>query len=268
MKQACQASETALRELQSKGDIDEALRRESEAKKSLEETQKVVEELKKSNSDLQAVLASTSTRAEQIQKQMEECTSNLSIQKQQSSKQLEDMRTARNALEQQLNTARQQLAVTRQQLQESQQQFNQYTSTHPAVTVEELSSLRAASDRLKLVETELRQLKQTQGKKENKKMKGKLKGISFTPSTPGTSLLGSSSGPGTSLLAPSSSPGTSLLPPLSTSHLASSPVSISSPFSKRSSGDLSLPAEKRLSISLPEQSTIVTTSPQAKPLSE
>ena len=199
-KQACQASETTLKEVLSKGDIDEALRRENEAKKTLEETQKVVEELQKSNSDLQAVLASTSTRAEQLQKQVEEYASTLAIQQLQSSKQLDDVKNARMMLEQQLN-------VTRQQLQESQQQFNLYKSTHPAVTVEELSSLQAASDRLKGVEAELTQLKQIQEKRENKKLKGKSKV---------TQLIQTS--------APSL-------------------------FQKRSSIDLSLPAEKRLSVS-------------------
>ena len=199
-KQACQASETALKEVLSKGDIDEALRRESEAKKTVEETQKMVEELQKNYSDLQAVLASTSTRAEQFQKQVEEYKSTLAMQQSQSSKQLDDMKSSRMVLEQQLNT-------TRQQLKESQQQFNLYKSTHPAVTLEELSSLQAASDRLKGVEVELMQLKQIQEKKENKKLKGKSK---VTP------------------LIQTSSP---------------------SLFQKRSSIDLSLPAEKRLSVS-------------------
>ena len=206
-KQACQASETALKEVLSKGDIDEALRRESEAKKTVEETQKMVEELQKNYSDLQAVLASTSTRAEQCQKQVEEYKSTLAMQQSQSSKQLDDMKSSRMVLEQQLNTTRQQLTITRQQLQESQQQFNLYKSTHPAVTLEELSSLQAASDRLKGVEVELMQLKQIQEKKENKKLKGKSK---VTP------------------LIQTSSP---------------------SLFQKRSSIDLSLPAEKRLSVS-------------------
>ena len=44
-KKHAEEVETALRELQSKGDIDEALRREEEAKQALEQSQKLAEQL-------------------------------------------------------------------------------------------------------------------------------------------------------------------------------------------------------------------------------
>ena len=288
--------ETALRELQSKGDIDEALRREEEAKQALEQSQKEATSLQETNERLQKVVASTSTRSEQLQKTVEELTAtSLSLQQQVAAltKQSEEAAASRAALESQVAQTRSQAAAAAQQL-------AQYKASHPAVTTEELAELRSSASRLQAAETELATLKQkmTKGKKGKGKGKPALGEAtqplteSQTPSLfpassvspfqalkamPSGSLALQTSETSQSSQTPSGNLFSSVAAPSLFSSAASSQSSqvanaapqTVSPFqaasAKRAGEEESLPQEKRRSFSVPSSPSAATTQPLVSP---